>query len=173
MIEWTLQSLEGFGEEILIVANSPEQYTHWGQRTVSDVFPGHGPLGGLYSALYHARFERVIAVACDMPFLNRPLLRYQLLVSRDFDMVVPRVGRWLEPLHAVYSKECIEPIKEAMDAGEYRLQSFFDRVRVRYVEIPEIEIFDPDHRSFMNVNTPADLDAVRRVATDILVQRRR
>ena len=34
--------------------------------------------------------------------------------------------------------------------------SFYSRVRVRYVEAEEVDRFDPEHRSFFNINTPDD-----------------
>jgi len=34
-------------------------------------------------------------------------------------------------------------------------------VRVRYVEAEEIERFDPEHLSFFNINTRADLERAR------------
>ena len=108
-----------------------------------------------------------------MPFLSRPLLRYQLLLSRDFEVVVPRTGEWLEPLHAVYARTCVEPVEKIMERGERRLQRLYPLVHVRYVDPPEVDMFDPDHRSFMNVNTPADLVAVRQVAVEEAPNRRR
>lgn len=173
LFEWTLESLEGFGEEIFVVTNSPEKYSRWNLPAVQDIVRGRGALGGLYTAVSHARFERVVVVACDMPFLSRPLLRYQLLLSRDFDVVVPRMGEWLEPLHAVYSDTCLTSLRKAIERGERRVQSFYQALRVRHVDPPEIEMFDPDHRSFMNVNTPKDLEAVRHLAGELAPERRR
>jgi molybdopterin-guanine dinucleotide biosynthesis protein A len=173
LFEWTLESLEGLGEELFIVTNSPDKYSEWSVPAVADIVPGYGTLGGLYTALSHARYERVIVVACDMPFLSRPLLRYQLLLSRDFDVVVPRMSEWLEPLHTVYASVCMEIVKRLMDRGERRLQRLFPLVNVRYVDPPELDMFDPERRSFMNVNTPADLEAVRRLAIEEAPNRRR
>jgi molybdopterin-guanine dinucleotide biosynthesis protein A len=169
MVQWTLERLAGLGEETIIVTNAPEQYDHLAGRLVTDLYRGRGTLGGLYTGLYYSHAERTLVVACDMPFLNRQLLRYQILLSRDFDVVVPRVGEWLEPLHAVYSSSCMKPIKAIMDRGGYRVGDLYQEVRVRYVEASEIEMFDREHRSFLNVNTPDELEYVRRLATETLV----
>lgn len=158
MIEWVLRRLEGMGAENLIVTISPHRFQSLGARIVTDVLPGYGSLGGLYTALYYATFDRVLVVGCDMPFLSRELLRYQILLSSDFDIVVPRIGHFFEPLHAVYSKRCTELIFPKMQAGEQRIFSFYPEARVRYVERAEIEMFDPQHLSFINFNTPEDLD---------------
>jgi molybdenum cofactor guanylyltransferase len=110
-------------------------------------------------------------VACDMPFLSRPLLRYQLLLARDYDAVVPRVGEFLEPLHAVYSQACLEPARALIDHSPHRrVVDILDLVRVRYLEEQEIRMLDPLGLTFMNVNTPEDLARVRRLAAEQVAQ---
>jgi len=168
MIEWTLAGLAGLGEETIIVTNAPPLYAHLGCRVVTDLFPGQGALGGLYTGLHYAQGELAVVVACDMPFLNRDLLRYEIALAGGFDAVVPRIGRYMEPLHAVYARSCLGPIGALLRRGGQRFFDFFSAVRLRYVEQGEIERFDPEHRSFVNVNTPADLESIRRLAAQIL-----
>jgi molybdopterin-guanine dinucleotide biosynthesis protein A len=122
-----------------------------------DVFPETGPLGGIYTAIHHAANPHVLIVACDMPWLNRPLLEYMATLRQTADVVVPRWEKYPEPLHAIYSKACLEPIREKLEAEQLKITAFFGRVRLRFVERAEIERFDPDGRSFLNVNTPEDL----------------
>jgi hydrogenase maturation protease len=92
-----------------------------------------------------------------MPLLNLRLLEYMIQLSPEFDVVIPRIGDETEPLHAIYSKACVRPIGDLLDRGQRRVIRFFHQVRVRYVERDEIEAFDPEHLSFFNINTPADL----------------
>jgi hypothetical protein len=35
-------------------------------------------------------------------------------VSEDFNLVVPRLGNMVEPLHAVYSEGCLVPIENTL-----------------------------------------------------------
>jgi molybdopterin-guanine dinucleotide biosynthesis protein A len=167
MIEWTLQALAGLGDEMLIVTNTPARYAYLGCRTVTDRYPGQGALGGLYTGLAEMSHEYALVVACDMPFLNRELLSYQVRLATCCDAVVPRIGRFSEPLHAVYSRRCVEPIGAALAAGQQRFFDVFQAIRVRYVEEAELDRYDPGRRSFMNVNTPADLESVRRLAAQL------
>lgn len=76
--------------ESVIVANDVELYRQFGLRVVSDVFPGKGSLGGLYSGLLAAQEENVLALACDMPFLNPDLIRYMISLMSEYDVVIPR-----------------------------------------------------------------------------------
>jgi len=164
--------------EVLVVANDHDAYARFGLPIVSDVFPNKGSLGGIYSGLLAAREEYALAVACDMPFLNQALLRYLITLAPQADIVVPHAidpsgnvahngkrprrdetlakSRDLHPMHAVYSKKCLAPIRARLLADDLRLISFFDDVTVRIVEPVEIERFDPQHLSFFNANTPDD-----------------
>ncbi len=98
-----------------------------------------------------------------------PLLRYLIgLAAGDtFDVIVPRVDGYPEGLHAVYSKACLTPMREQLDAGQFKVVGFYDRVRVRTVDEAEYESFDPRHLSFYNVNTPQELAEAQRLANEI------
>jgi molybdopterin-guanine dinucleotide biosynthesis protein A len=96
-----------------------------------------------------------------MPFLNLPLLRYICSLAYNYDVVIPRLEGWTEPLHAVYSQACLPPMARLLEQGKRKIIDFFPEVRVRYVEQQEIDRFDPRHLSFVNVNTPEDWQRVQ------------
>jgi molybdopterin-guanine dinucleotide biosynthesis protein A len=159
MVERVLAQVQGLGAETLLVTNSLDDYVYLGLPLYTDVVPGAGALGGVYSALYYAEYPHVLVVACDMPFLARPLLAHLLALAPDYDVVVPRVAEGVEPLHAVYGKPCLEPIRRRLDAGQYKVIGFYGDVQVRYVEETELRKYDPRLRSFVNVNTPEEAAA--------------
>ena len=130
-------------------------------RIAGDIYPGKGPLGGIYTGLKASDSFYNLVVACDMPFLNRDLLLYMVEAAIGFDLVVPRLGNLIEPLHAVYTKDCLAPIERLLEKDSLSVRGLFPMVRVRYVEAEEIERFDPEHLSFFNVNTGADLERAR------------
>ena len=164
LIEKVVEKMAQIGNEVIIVTNSPRKYAYLGTKLVGDIYPGKGALGGLYSGLKAACYDYGLVVASDMPFLNLRLLRYMIILSSDYDVVVPRVKELLEPLHAIYSKECLQPIERLLSAGNLRIVGFFPEVQVRYVEEEEISLFDPQFLSFFNINTPADLEKARSLA---------
>lgn len=129
-----------------------------GVRTAADIYPGHGSLGGIFTGLSAARGDYGIVVACDMPFLNTGLLQFMVDLAPDFDVVVPRVDGRPEPLHAIYSKSCLEPIESRLKRQDLKIALFFEEVRVAYVDEEDIDLFDPERLSFFNVNTQQDLD---------------
>ncbi|MFC2012696.1 molybdenum cofactor guanylyltransferase [Chloroflexota bacterium] len=148
--------------DIIIVTGSREQSLPCAAgypelKIVTDIYPEKGPLGGVYTGLAMSDSLYNVVVACDMPFLNQALLEYMVRVASGFEVVVPRLGRMIEPLHAVYSRGCLDHIEHLFNRNELRMRALFDMVKVRYVEESEIDLFDPKHLSFFNINNEADM----------------
>jgi len=172
MIEYILRQTEGLGQETILITNTPNEYRFLNLPLFSDVIPDWGALGGLYSAIHHASHEICVVLACDMPFINRPLLEHLLSLLPGQDAVIPhldptgnKMPAFAEPFRAVYRKTCLAPIKAAIDAGQRRVISFFDQVNIRFVNRTELETYDRDLQTFFNVNTPEDL-----LKADIIAQ---
>jgi molybdopterin-guanine dinucleotide biosynthesis protein A len=161
----TVHTLAALSDDLVVVANYPNRYKALALpvRLVPDERPGFGSLMGIYSGLSAARQPHALVVACDMPFLNMDLLRYMLSLAHGQDVVVPRLGDFMEPLHAIYSQACLLPIARQLEQERRQIIGFFDQVQVRYVEEDEIDRFDPQHLSFVNVNTPQDWERVQRL----------
>lgn len=130
-------------------------------RIVTDCYPGKGPLGGVYTGLKVANTFYSLVVACDMPFLNRALLNYLICVAPGFDLVVPKVGSMMEPLHAVYSKNCLEAMEKSLQEDCLQIAKIIPLVRTRYVSDEEVSRFDPKHLSFFNINTEVELQKAK------------
>lgn len=168
LLQWVIFHLSFFDSDIIIVTaseqSSPQFADYPKLRIVTDTYPGKGPLGGIYTGLAVSDSFYNLVIACDMPFLNQAVLSYMIQLSANFDLVVPRLGDMVEPLHAVYSKGCLAPIKYLLKQGNPSVRELFTLVRVRYVEVEEINRFDPKHLSFFNINTEADLEMARELA---------
>jgi molybdopterin-guanine dinucleotide biosynthesis protein A len=178
LIERVLDALKQVCGEIVIVADDREAYARFGWRVVPDTLPDFGPLAGLHAGLSAMRAELGVVVAVDMPFLNPLLLRAMLAAAAGWDAVIPALSPDLSadavqrqrakdldihPLHAVYRRACLPPIRAAIDRDQRRLNAFFADVRVRYFGADELRAHDPDLRSLMNVNTPDDLKQAGRM----------
>lgn len=154
MIEHVLRTLRSVVRRIIIVTNSPERYRACDARVVMDRLDQRGPLTGIYSGICSSESEYNVVVACDMPFLNAKLLSYLMELAPGYDAVVPGEGELTEPLHAVYSRKLLPVIEERIRCDERRMQGIFSGANVRYVTEKEISRFDPERRSFINLNTP-------------------
>ena len=183
LIARVLERVRPLCTDVTIVANDKEAYAQFGVAVIGDVYPGKGSLGGTFSGLRAASEQYVLAVACDMPFLNTELLKYLISLAPQSDVVIPRAADLiskttrpetrrktqrllakqvdLQPMHAVYAKTCLPAMQARLRDGDLRLIGFHDDVRVHVVEPAEVERFDPQHLSFFNANTPEDLEVAR------------
>ena len=161
LIQTVIDSVRGLGDELLIIANTPADYAQFNLPIFSDRFPDHGSLGGIQTAVYHADHPHTLVVACDMPWLNRDLLRHLISLRHEADIVVPRWTKYPEPLHAVYNKNCLPAIDKRVASKQLKIIRFYDEMTVRYVDRGEIERFDANGSSFANINTPQQLTKAR------------
>ena len=169
LIQWVIDRLATLSTEIIISTAHGEAIpcsSAVRTKTVADIYPGKGPLAGIHSGLTASCSSWAIVVGCDTPFLNVSLLEYMTQICSTFDVVVPRIKNKLEPLCAVYSKNCLIPIRGLLEQDEQRIRKLFYMVRVKYVEEDEIDRFDPEHLSFFNINSQADLDRARNLAAE-------
>jgi len=157
LIEHVLSHVGGLGDEIIITTNHPEGLSYLGIRLESDPIPGAGSLAGLHTAMKAAHHAHTLVLACDMPFISRPLLEYMVELSPKADVIVPLRNGFFEPLHAVYSQSCLQPIETVLMDGNTNVVSFYDHVQVRIIDEIELAQYDPRGMSFFNINTPEDL----------------
>lgn len=156
VIERQLDALRGVAERVFIVANHDGKYEWLGVPVVPDVVAGAGSLGGILTALTTAGEERVLVLACDMPFVTTPFLRHVLQAGQEADVALPRSADGPHPLCACYAQTCAEPIRGRIEAGALRVQDMLAAMGVREISGTELSAFDPDGLLLLNVNTPDD-----------------
>jgi len=159
LIQCVLERLATVGEQVLLSTNHPADYAFLNLPSYPDIQPDCGSLGGLYTALSAARHSILAAVACDMPFANPALFKYErlLLSQTGVDVVIPSKPDGLEPLHAVYRRDtCLPVVRSALEAGELKMIGWLTEVSVRIVLPEEVAHFDPHGLAFWNLNTPEE-----------------
>jgi molybdenum cofactor guanylyltransferase len=148
---------------VRIVADR-EKFARYATVVIEDIYPGCGPLGGIHAALSSTSSEWNLMLAVDLPLVNQPLLSY--LVARaqksDATVTVPKVGGGLQPLCAVYRSAFAELAKRSLEAGENKIDRLFARVKTQTIEEEELLRAGFSREAFRNVNTPEDLEDVRR-----------
>lgn len=161
MVENTIRELEKVANNIMVVTGKPEAFAHLGLDMVTDIFPNCGPLGGIHAGLTYSSTAVNLVVACDMPFIQPEILKHLAGHGKDYDVVIPRLGTYLEPLTACYNKSCLPVIEDQLRAGRFKITSFFSRVNVMYVDRDKLaQLADIDY-VFFNVNTPEDFNRAR------------
>lgn len=157
LIQRCVESVSKACGEILVVANQRELFGDLDARVVEDLIKGKGPLGGILTGLCYSTSHRNFVMACDMPFPQPDLIKLLLERCDDHDVVVPQCGGEVEPLFAVYSKNCLPIIFDQMEKGDLKIRKVFERLRAAKVGEKEIDKVDPEHLSFLNINTEEDL----------------
>jgi molybdopterin-guanine dinucleotide biosynthesis protein A len=158
-IERILDTLAPLVDSVILATNEPERYRHLGVRVAADPEEGRGPLMGIWAGLQASAADACFVAAADAPLLQPALVRELMARARDWDVVVPVWHGEFEPLCAVYSRRCLPAIERCLDKG--RIISFFPLVRVCGVPESEAAAADPAGLSFVNVNTPEDLERLR------------
>jgi molybdopterin-guanine dinucleotide biosynthesis protein A len=144
--------VEGLGLRVVLVG-AGGAYADLGLEVVADQPSGIGPLGGLLALLQRANHTRVLALACDMPFVSGELLERLLAASNDAPIVAPRRdGRW-EPLCARYDAARVVP--QAMALARERDHSL-QRLLGEHGAI-ELPLDSDDANQLRDWDTPEDV----------------
>lgn len=153
MIEELISRLSERFAKLIIIANTIEKYRKFDLEVFSDIIPEKGPLGGIYTALARSDTFYNFIFACDAPFVDQGLIA-QMAGERDgADIVVPRHNGRLEPLHAIYSKNCLGPIERRLRRGDLKIADLFCDVDTKVVELQVPRMGVSSKSAFANINT--------------------
>lgn len=146
---------------IFLVVNDLTQFLSIELELYSDIFPEHGPLGGLHTALHFCKSDYLFVSACDTPLVKPEIIELITHNARGFDACVPVINGNFEPLLAAYSKRALKAVESAINRGERRVVSFFNGVKLKKISEDEIKNLDPKLASFLNANSPEDLERAK------------
>lgn len=171
LIDRTLKIFKALFREVIVVTNAPLDYLDLDVTLVTDIYPGKKALGGIYTGLFYATCPNAFVAACDMPYLNPRFIACMMEQAPAYDIVVPQTPEGLEPLHAIYAKSCLPGMKRLISQDRLKVTGFYKGLKC--LTIPEAiqKTFDPDMRMFMNVNTREDLDRLKALKTENLLDR--
>jgi len=159
IIEHVLGIVKDLFAEVFLVANEPESYENLGVDVVKDILPYRGPLGGILSGLLVASHQYTFVIACDMPLVDRKLIREMTACRNGHDVLVLCHSGGIEPLLGLYSKNCIKPLEESLFTGNLSVQEFLAGLKAQTFDCPEDGKGDA-LPPFFNINTPQDYSKV-------------
>ncbi len=165
IIDIIVEKLSSILNRVIIVAKDPGKFREY--EVWIDEYPLRCAISGLYTILSLSTFNWNFIIGCDMPFINRNLIKYIISVAlsydyREVDVIVPVVNGYFEPLFAIYSKNVYSKLHEFIENGGRSLQRFIEKTRLKKIYERDIRLYDPDLLSFFNINTPIDLIAMKR-----------
>lgn len=163
LLERALNSMSSLLQCVCIVIAQDSPALSANVPVFRDLVADCGSLGGLYTGLREATTPHIFVAACDMPFLNVNLIRHIIGLKEQADIVVASWNNRIQPTHAIYSKRCTQIFEDMIRKRNVKIQDALQHpsLTVRFITESDVRQIDPDGRSFLNINTPADLDAAR------------
>jgi molybdenum cofactor guanylyltransferase len=120
-----------------------------------------GPLAGMASGLAVVSSERAVVAGGDMPGLDPDVVRELLRASEETGAVAAVLadGGDGRPLPCVVRTEpALAAARRLLAAGRRRLQDLQAEVPTVLVDEPTWTALDPERRTLLDVDEPADLD---------------
>jgi molybdopterin-guanine dinucleotide biosynthesis protein A len=158
VLDRQLARLRRVVDRTIIIANDAAPFSGAGVPVIPDLVPDGGALGALYTAVHAAGTERILVIACDMPFVSERLLAHLVSVGGSVDIAIPRTARGYEPLCATYSRRSANELRRLIDERRFRLSDVarIPGLNVHEVGQDELNAFGPEEVLFFNLNTPDD-----------------
>lgn len=164
IIEMIAERLERTFKEIILVTGRPEEYTKYGFKLVEDEVRGFGPLAGIHVGLKNSGSMHNYVVACDMPLINLKYIKYMMELIEQHegkvDGVITRLGEWIEPFNAFYSKSLLDRIEKNIEKGKKQINLLLQDSNVIYISEAKAREFSPEWEMFTNVNTLKDYESL-------------
>ena len=157
-----------FTKTIIVVAQHSSVTEGLSQQVITDEIYGKGPIGGLHAGLSRSNESHIFLAACDMPFLQVPIIERicKLVNNADaVDVLMVKLMTGIQPMQGVYSKNCIPILEDMMRTDQLSMQklALCSELNVKVVEQSYIADLDQNFLSFMNINTPADLEMANKL----------
>ena len=123
---------------------------------LKDIFPGCGPLGGIYTALYHSKKPWILVMPVDMPLLSAGV--YDILIRQlKGECPVAAVSKeGLEPLVSVWPVSAVKTVEGFIKRGNYSIRKCLKTLEHKEVIIDEL-FSNGGGDFFYNINTQQDL----------------
>ena len=158
----TLDLAKSVTERVKIIGD-PNKFASFGPA-IADVFPDHGPLGGIHAALADSQTQWNLILGVDLPFLDALLLKYLVKAAAASNAVVtvPRLGDYYQTLCAIYSKQFALLAERALEENRNKIDALFAKIPLRVIDEQELAAAGFHAILFRNLNTPEDWEQAKR-----------
>ncbi|MBU1697769.1 MAG: molybdenum cofactor guanylyltransferase [Proteobacteria bacterium] len=165
ILETIYELFSSLFKEVIIVVNEPREFAGWDMTVVTDIIPSKCALAGLHAGLFYASYPYAYVTACDTPFVKRSVVEYIVgNIRPGYEVIIPQTDDGLEPLSAVYSKDCIPLIEENLKKNIFMIKKFFRKKKVKEIPVDKLKMLDPQMQFIFNVNTLKDLEKAKTIA---------
>lgn len=159
LIDSNVDLLKSIFDKVFVSTNTPELYFYLGLQMVGDTMKERGPMTGILSTLNIPEISDIFVTACDMPFINAELVNYIVgKWDKKWDGVIPVFDKMPQPLLGIYSKNIAHNMENSIRNGIKSLRQFLHRINVLYIKEKDVRKIDHEGKSFVNINSLADLE---------------
>ena len=165
LLQRVLNCVQPLFDDVMISGREP-RFEISGTRFITDQLPGRGPAIGLCAALASTRHPDVFAIACDMPFITPALIERLLSRRHGHDVVVPLLDGKLQPLCAVYNRDCVQALTCRVRRGERSIVDFIEsnpELRVCRLDGQSLSRIAANSHCLMDIDSPEGLARAKRV----------
>ncbi len=168
LIELMVSLLSEYFSMLTVVTDRPDLYRHLPVNFTKDIIVNEekSPLRGIHAGLSFSELPYQFVVACDMPFLNLELIHYMSGFAAEYDAVVPRIGKYYQPLHAFYSRSCLGVIEKQLKMEHFKVTDFYKHLKIRFITAEELLRFDSRQEAFVNINKWSDYESALKILTN-------
>lgn len=157
-IEIILEKLKNYFSYLILAAGESSDYDRYRDyaKVVGDIYPGRGPLGGIYTGLYFSPSEINFILPCDNPFFRMRLLKYLLKSSLNKDICICKFAGKLQPLFGVYKKSLLVELEDFIKNNKLSVRDFVRKQDLKIIPEDIVKKYDREGKSFMNINRLED-----------------
>ncbi len=180
LIVHTIEKIHSLSDDIIVVTKTEKrlkqlkQVIDYPARFFVDEKPSiESPLIGALTGLRNAKYEQVLLIGCDMPFIKLEVIEllynYYINATSTCLAVIPQFPNgYIEPLCAIYAKyPSIQAIEHNIIMTSYRFRDFIESISAsHFFPVAKIKPIDPELHTFFNVNTRYEIDKLIKILED-------
>ena len=158
MIQYVIEALKEVVSNIIIISNNAS-YNKFGVPVYSDIIKNKGPVGGIYTGLYHSTTELNFCISCDVPMVSSDFIFWLLNKSGNASITLPMCKDKVHQMIGVYSKQVLSYFKESAEKEHLKLSQVNKNMACKIIDI-EKEYANFDELIFSNINTKNELTSI-------------
>ena len=154
LIKYIIEVFKKRNYEIIISGNK-STYEFLGYTVIEDNYKEIGPIAGIESALSYSKNKYIIFSSCDTPFIDEQMLIEMEKKAHGYDIVVPTVNNFIQPMNGLYNKALHNRIVKFIKSGKSSPRDFIKTCNYKPIPIKNKE-------SLLNINTPEELRKIQK-----------
>jgi len=157
-IDIIYRKMDELFSEIIVVTDLPQDFSYLKARITTDLIQNSekNALRGIHAGLSVASNPACFVVACDMPFLSLSLIKHMSQFALGYDIVVPLLDGYYQPLFAFYNKKALTLIQQRLEEKRYKIVDLYPHFHLKAIAEEIVRQHDPLLLSFSNINSPED-----------------